>query len=59
MLKEKSVQELFEGYEYSHLKGKGNKKRITSYTTNYTESEKFSMRGSGKWFIMDLYKIYH
>ena len=48
MLREKSVQELFEGYEYSHLKVGGKQKRTTSYTTNYTESEKNSLRGSGK-----------
>ena len=35
MLREKSVQELFEGYEYSHIKSKG-KKRTTSYATNHT-----------------------
>ena len=51
MLREKSVQELFEGYEYSHLKMGGHKKRTTSHTTNYTESERASLRGSGKWFI--------
>ena len=46
MLRERSVQELFEGYEYSHIKNKGKKR--TTYATNHTEHEKNSLFGSNK-----------
>lgn len=43
MLRDPSVQDLFKGYEFVDKK-----KKYSLRTTNYTDSEYLSLRGSGK-----------
>ena len=45
MLRDAEVQSLFKGYEFQE---RGHLRKKSTRTTNYTDSEQISLRGSGK-----------